>query len=165
MAAIAQRLAALGFDIFWWEMPHRRLPEPGEPAVTLPGGFSAPTQSQVDFVRSELDRVRQALETLTGQTLTDARLAAGIGRANGVRSLTGRTPRALPTQPGPCPMPRWKCSSPRCWRSIFAPTRPRRRRFLKELLAEVQARVKAGDACWTESAMRVFWVNPVPTCE
>ncbi len=38
-SAIAQRLEGLGFPILWWEIPHRRRPEPGEPAVELPGGF------------------------------------------------------------------------------------------------------------------------------
>ena len=103
MAVIAQRLAALGFDIFWWEMPHRRPPDPGEPAVTLPGGFSAP-QSQVDLVRTELDRVRRALESLTGQTLTDGRLAEGIGRANRVRSVLADL-RELAYTARRCPMP------------------------------------------------------------
>ena len=45
-------------------MPHHRRPEPDEPAVELPGGFSAPA-SQAAFVRSELERVRSALEALT----------------------------------------------------------------------------------------------------
>ena len=40
LSAIAQRLERLGHPVFWWEMPHRRAPEPGEEAVVLPGGFS-----------------------------------------------------------------------------------------------------------------------------
>ena len=67
-SAIAQRLESLGFPILWWEMPHRRRPDPDEAAVELPGGFSAPA-GQVAFVQSELDRVRQALEAYAGQPL------------------------------------------------------------------------------------------------
>ena len=44
----------------------------GEEAVALPGGFSAP-RSQVDTVKSELERLRVALANLSG--------AAGSGRA------------------------------------------------------------------------------------
>ena len=159
-SAIAQRLAGLGFPILWWEMPHRRRPEPGEPAVALPGGFSRP-QSQVDFVRGELERVRAGLEALAGQPLDDERLAAGIApgqpgppllaelRAAG---LHGR--RLSAAGPG-------DARSPRCWRSISAPTRPRRSAVLEELLAEVRRRVQAGVGVLPPDAVRVFWVNPV----
>ncbi len=41
-SAIAQRLESLGFPILWWEIPHRRHPDPQETAVALPGGFRAP---------------------------------------------------------------------------------------------------------------------------
>src|SRR3972149_11315294 len=50
-SAIAQRLAALGFPVLWWEVPHRRRPEAEETGVELPGGFRAP-QAQVAFVRA-----------------------------------------------------------------------------------------------------------------
>ena len=32
-SAIAQRLPDLGFPVFWWNIPHRRKPEQGEPFV------------------------------------------------------------------------------------------------------------------------------------
>ena len=91
LSAIAQRLESLGFPILWWEIPHRRRPEPNEAAVELPGGFRAPAD-QVAFVKSELERVRQALEEYAGQRLTDELLSAGIERANQVRSMSGRAP-------------------------------------------------------------------------
>ena len=59
------RLADLGQEITWWEMPARRTPEPGEEAVALPGGLLAPA-SQVAFVRGELERVRGVLEQAAG---------------------------------------------------------------------------------------------------
>ncbi len=43
-SAIAQRLAAMGHPITWWEIPHRRPPEPGEESVDLPG--SAPLRTK-----------------------------------------------------------------------------------------------------------------------
>ena len=64
-SAIAQRLNGLGHPIFWWEIPHRRRPEPDETAVNLPGGFSAP-KCQVEFVKSQLERIKAALEELAG---------------------------------------------------------------------------------------------------
>ena len=76
-SAIAQRLESLDFPILWWEIPHRRHPDGREVAVRLPGGFRAPA-AQVAFVKSELQRVREALEAYAEQPLSDERLAAGI---------------------------------------------------------------------------------------
>ena len=92
MAAIGQRIDELGFPVFWWEIPHRRAPEPGESSVELPGGLVV-AQSQVDFVRDELDRVRRHLETVSGQTLDEARLAElDLGTR---REVGGRDAHAL----------------------------------------------------------------------
>ena len=159
MAVIAQRLAALGFDIFWWEMPHRRPPDPGEPAVILPGGFSAP-QSQVDFVRTELDRLRQALESLAGQTLSDGRLVEGIGRANRVRSLLADL-RELAYTARRCPMPALEMLIAEMLAIHFCSDQAEAALVLEELLAEARTRVQAGEGPLDESAVRVFWVNPV----
>jgi len=159
MAVITQRLAALGFDILWWEMPHRRPPDPCEPAVTLPGGFSAP-QSQVDLVRTELDRVRQALESLTRQTLGDGRLAEGIRRANRVRSVLADLREAAYTARR-CPMPALEMLIAEMLAIHFCSDQAEAVLVLEELRAEVRARVLAGEGPLEESAVRVFWVNPV----
>ncbi len=87
-SAIAQRLNSLGYPIFWWEIPHRRHPDLGEESVILPGGFSAP-KCQVEFVKSELQRLKTALEEFAGQNLDDEKLSAGIRKANQVRRLFG----------------------------------------------------------------------------
>ncbi len=159
VAAIAQRLAALGFEVFWWEMPHRRHPEPGEAAVTLPGGFAA-AESQVAFVRGELGRVRGALESLRGQTLDDARLAAGIGRANRVRSLLAEL-RRLAYTASPCPLPALEMLVAEMLAIHFCSDQAEAATVLEELLAEVRGRVRNGQGVLEEPAVRVFWVNPV----
>ena len=159
MTAIAGRMAGLGFDILWWEMPHRRRPEPAERAVTLPGGFRA-AQSQVDFVRGELERVRAALETLGGQTLDDARLSAGIARANRVRSLLAEL-RRLAYTACPCPLPALEMLIAEMLAIHFCSDQAEATAVLGELLAEVQTRVRAGEGVLEEDAVRVFWVNPV----
>ena len=105
-SAIAQRLNGLGHPVFWWEIPHRRTPEHGEPAVRLPTGFTAPLE-QVAFVRGELERVRQALEELSGETLGHERLVEGIRVANEARNRLNELRRLVyQTDPGtPCPLP------------------------------------------------------------
>ncbi len=102
-SAIAQRLEALGHPILWWEMPHRRTAEAGEQAVELPGGLRAPAD-QVAFVRSELQRVREALADLAGATLDDTALAEGIRSANRIRRLLRELRRRAFTA-ATCPMP------------------------------------------------------------
>jgi hypothetical protein len=159
MAAIAQRLAALGFEIFWWEMPHRRRPGQGEQAVMLPGGFLAP-QCQVDFVRGELQRVRQALESLSGQTLSEARLSAGIGRANRVRSLLAEL-RTLAYTACPCPLPALEMLIAEMLAIHFCSDQMEAIAVLEDLVIEVQNRVHSGEGVLAEGAVRVFWVNPV----
>jgi benzoyl-CoA reductase/2-hydroxyglutaryl-CoA dehydratase subunit BcrC/BadD/HgdB len=159
MAAIAQRLASLGFDVFWWEMPHRRQPEKGEPAVTLPGGFRAP-QIQVDFVRSELQRIGKALEGLTGQRLSDERLTAGIVRANHVRSLLASL-RQLAYTALLCPMPALEMLIAEMLSIHFCSDQAESTVVLEDLLAEVRTRIQAGEGVLADSAVRVFWVNPV----
>jgi hypothetical protein len=102
-SAVAQLVEGLGGPILWWEMPARRRPADGEPAVRLPTGFVAPA-SQVAFVRGELERVRAALEELAGRKLDDATLAAGIVHANRARRLLEEL-RILAYSAEPCPLP------------------------------------------------------------
>ncbi len=149
--------------IFWWEMPHRRPPEPGEPAVTLPGGFRAP-QRQVDFVRGELERVRQALQALTGQTLDDPRLAAGIARANRVRGRCWASFAGCATRPPPARCRRWRCSSPRCWRSISAPIRPRPPPCWKSCWPKCRPASGPATACWIARPRGCSGSIPWPIC-
>jgi hypothetical protein len=67
-SAIAQRLEHLGHPIFWWEIPRRRQPAPGEMACALPGNL-APPKIQVDCVRTELQRIGNALaDPMVGPT-------------------------------------------------------------------------------------------------
>ncbi len=159
VTAIAQRLADLGHEILWWEVPHRRRPEPGEPSVRLPGGFDAPA-SQVALVRSELERVRAALEELSGQTLTNERLGEGVARANCVRQLLDEL-RQLGYTADPCPMPALEMLIAEMLAIHFCSDQAESIAVLEGLLAEVRVRIAAGDGVLESGAVRVFWVNPV----
>jgi benzoyl-CoA reductase/2-hydroxyglutaryl-CoA dehydratase subunit BcrC/BadD/HgdB len=159
VTAIAQRLVDFGHEVLWWEVPHRRRPEPGEASVELPGGFQAPA-SLVALVRSELDRVRQALEALSGQALTGERLQAGIARANRVRRLLNEL-RRLGYTADPCPLPALEMLVVEMLAIHFCSDQEESMVVLAELLGEVRARVAAGDGVLGPGAVRVFWVNPV----
>jgi len=158
-SAIAQRLESLGFPILWWEMPHRRTPDPDEPAVVLPGGFRAPP-SQVALVRSELERVGAALESLTGARLGEAELAAGIREANRVRAVLADL-RHLVYTADPCPMPALEMLIAEMLAIHFCSDRAEAFAVLNGLLDEVKRRVADGRGVVPQGAARLFWVNPV----
>jgi len=158
VSAIAQRIDELGFPVFWWEIPHRREPEAGEPAVELPGGLRVPA-AQVDFVRGELDRVRRYLEDRTGQSLDDARLAEGIGRANQVRRLIARQ-RHFAYHGEPSPLPALEMMIAEILAIHFCSDWAATVAVLEELLAEVRRRLVSCDGYGEPGAARVYWVNP-----
>ena len=159
LSAIAQRLAGLGHRIHWWEMPHRRRPEPDEPAVRLPGGVLA-CESQVAVVRSELDRIRCVLEDAGGGRLADDRLRAGIRHANLVRHRLAELRRLVFTAPA-CPLPALEMLIAEMLAIHFCSDRDETLCVLDELLDEVKRRVDAGMDVLARDAVRVFWVNPV----
>jgi len=158
-SAIAQRLEGLGYPILWWEMPHRRRPDPDEKPVALPGGLFAPA-GQVAFVSGELGRVRKAIEDLAGRRLDDAALAAGIRRANRVRRLLAGL-RELGFTTAVCPLPALEMLLAEMLAIHFCSDRAECIRVLEELLAEVRTRVRCGAGVLPREAVRVFWVNPV----
>jgi len=158
-SAIAQRLAGLGHPILWWEVPARRTPDQGEEAVLLPGGFVAPRE-QVDFVKSELERVRSALEELGGAPLDDRALAAGIVEANRVRGVLSEL-RRLAYTASPCPLPALEMLIAEMLAIHFCSDRAEAAAVLEDLLEEVRTRIESGHGVLAEGAVRVFWVNPV----
>ncbi len=159
LAAIAQRLEDLGHTILWWEIPHRRVPEPDEPAVELPGGFAA-AASQVAAVRAELARVAEALARYAGQALTEDVLREGIRRANGVRSLLDRLRTTVFTAPA-CPLPALEMLAAEMLAIHFCSDPAEAAAVLEGLLAEACRRVARGIGVLPPEAARVFWVNPV----
>ncbi len=158
-SAIAQRLNGLGHPILWWEIPHRRAPEPDEEAVTLPGGFLA-SRSQIDFVKSELERVKGALEDLSGQPLDDKSLTRGIAKANHVRWLLARL-RHLAFTTTPSSMPALEMLIAEMLAIHFCSDQDETIAVLQDLLDEVNRRVVAQRGHLSADAARIFWVNPV----
>jgi benzoyl-CoA reductase/2-hydroxyglutaryl-CoA dehydratase subunit BcrC/BadD/HgdB len=158
-SAIAQRLAALGYPILWWEIPHRRRPDLGELAVTLPGGFVAP-QSQVRQVRREMESLQDALAVLAGEPLSVEKLRAGIGRANMFRRLLNEL-RTLVYTASPCPMGALEMLIVEMLAIHFCSDQAQAIAVVEDLLAEVRRRVGAGTGVLSDDAVKVFWVNPV----
>ncbi|MHC4738388.1 MAG: 2-hydroxyacyl-CoA dehydratase [Planctomycetota bacterium] len=158
-SAIAQRLNGLGYPILWWEIPHRRLPEPGEKTVKLPGGFSAP-QSQVEFVKSQLKRIQNALEDLSGESLDEKKLSIGIKKANEVRRTLTQL-RQITFTADICPLGALEMLIAEMLAIHFCSDQDETIIVLKELVDEVKIRIQAGKGILGPDAARIFWVNPV----
>jgi len=158
-SAIAQRLNGLGHPIFWWEIPHRRNPEPGETRVNLPGGLSAP-KCQIEFVKSQLERIKTALEEFTGEKLDERKVSAGIQKANQVRKLLAEL-RQLVFTAELCPLPALEMLIAEMLAIHFCSDRQETVNVLKELLDEVKSRVSEGKGVLDADAAKIFWVNPV----
>jgi len=159
LSAIAQRLEHLGHPVFWWEIPHRRAPDSGEPAVELPGGYRAPG-AQVAFVQGELGRVRRALESFAGRVLTDDALKAGIRRANRIRHVLAEIRRKVFTAPS-APLPALELLIAEMLAIHFCSDPVECLAVLEDLQAEVDRRVQAGVGVSETDAARLFWLNPV----
>lgn len=158
-SAIAQRLEDVGQKIVWWEIPHRREPGRGEEAVELPGGFVA-AKSQVEFVESELSRVKGSLEDLAGDVLNEESLAAGIAKANSIRRCLAEL-RMVAYTAERCPMPALEMLIAEMLAIHYCSDQDECLSVLEMLLAEVQVRVSAGVGVMDDEAARIFWVNPV----
>ena len=158
-SAIAQRVNGLGHPILWWEIPHRRIPDDGEPFVRLSGDFSAP-RAQVAFVQSELERVRSSLEALAGRRLTEDALRLGIEAANRVRRALGKL-RTMAFTAELCPLPALELLIAEMLAIHYCSDRPAALDVLSGLCGEVQRRVEEGLGYFGKDAVKVFWVNPV----
>ena len=158
-SAIAQWLEHLGHPIFWWEIPRRRQPAPGEMACALPGNLAAP-KIQVDCVRTELQRIGNALGHLAVKTLDDDCLAAGIRAANQARRLLDSLRRTVYFAPA-APLPALEMLVAEMLAIHFCSDREETIVVLDGLLAEVQSRVRRNQFIVSAEAVRIFWVNPV----
>ena len=163
VSAIVQRIESLGHPIHWWEIPYRRHPDRGEPTITLPhrhvcGGQVA--RKQFDRVVLEMKRLRDLLEKHSGQSLDDATLAAGIQRANHVRTLLC-TIRDRCYTAEKCPMPSLEMLIAEMLAIHFCSDLHESLRVLQGLLTEIDRRLASNQGVLDEDAARVFWVNPV----
>jgi benzoyl-CoA reductase/2-hydroxyglutaryl-CoA dehydratase subunit BcrC/BadD/HgdB len=158
-SAIAQRLNGLGYPILWWEIPHRRKPEANEGYVDLPGGAIAP-ESQVALVRAELERVRAALEELSGKKLDEECLRKGIQNANRVRTAL-RHLRNIVYGAEVCPIPNLEMLIAEMLAIHFCSDQSETLAVLGALVFLAQTRVEEGVGFGTKETARIFWVNPV----
>ncbi|MCC6486163.1 MAG: 2-hydroxyacyl-CoA dehydratase [Candidatus Hydrogenedentes bacterium] len=158
-SAIAQRLEHMGHPIHWWEIPHRRPAEPGEEQTLLPTGATV-AQSEIAFVARELERLRRVLQDLAGRSISLDDVSASIRAANVVRRLLCALRDAVYGSPC-CPLPALEMLIAEVLPVHFCSDRSETEAVLRELLAEVVRRVHCGSGILPQSAVRLFWVNPV----
>ena len=111
-------------------------------------------------MKSELERVREALQAYSGEKLSEERLSAGIERANQVRSLLAKLRGAVYCA-SPCPLPALEMLIAEMLAIHFCSDHNETIEVLTELLEEVDHRVNAKMGVLATDAVRIFWVNPV----
>jgi len=158
-SAVAQCIERQGHPIHWWEMPHRRMPEPGEAAVLLPGGQPAPV-AQVELVRGELEALCPLLEELAGRHLDEAMLVDSIQAANRIRRKIRELRRCCFTA-NPAPLPALEGLVAEMLAIHYCSDRVETDAVLDALLRETATRVQHGVGVLPPDAVRVYWVNPV----
>jgi benzoyl-CoA reductase/2-hydroxyglutaryl-CoA dehydratase subunit BcrC/BadD/HgdB len=158
-SAIVQRLQGMGHPVLWWEIPHRRMPDPGELSVPLPGGNVAP-HAQVAMVEGELKRVAHALADLAGIPLDIDQLSATIRRVNKVRQRL-HSLRDMVFMAPRSPLPALEMHIAEMLAIHFCSDLPETEAVLDDLLAEAKQRIANGQGFSDPDATRVFWVNPV----
>lgn len=158
-SAVAQRLAGLGRDILWWELPAFRPPDPDEESVPLPNGERAPLPL-ARAVERELERLRQALARATGAALDQAALATAVAGATAVRERV-RAIRSLALAAPIAPLPAVELLLTEILALHYCSDRVRCTAVLDAILALVQRRVAAGVGVLPADAVRVLWLNPV----
>jgi benzoyl-CoA reductase/2-hydroxyglutaryl-CoA dehydratase subunit BcrC/BadD/HgdB len=127
--------------------------------VILPSGLAAP-KCQVEFVESELERVKASLEELASTRLEEEKLSAGIKQANRVRRCLAEL-RNLVFTAQRCPLPALEMLIAEMLAIHFCSDRQETLAVLGELLEEVRGRVEVGLGVLDADAARIFWVNPV----
>lgn len=157
-AIAAQRLESLGRDIFWWELPHRRTPDPDEPAVPLADGLAAP-QLQLRLVRQELVRIVGYLEGVSGNPLCKNRLAETLRKANRIRRLL-QTLRTLVFTAPRCPLGALETMLAEMLALHFCSDPDETEIVLTALIDEVKRRIANNLGVLSETAVRVYWINP-----
>lgn len=158
-SAVAQRLAGLGRAILWWELPAFREPDPGETSVTLPDGSQAPAQL-AGWIAAELERVAAAIARAAGRPLDDTALRAAIVRSNRMRATVRAIRDVVFAAPLP-PIAALELLLVEILALHYCSDQARCQAVLDRVLAEVQARITAGDGHGPADAVRVFWLNPV----
>lgn len=157
-SVVAGRLETLGRDIFWWELPHARIPEGDEPAVLIDDKQSVPCR-QVQLVRQELIRITEFLEKVSGTRLSQVRLSKTIQKVNCIRRLL-ETLRSLVFSSPQCPLGALEMMLAEMLAIHFCSDPDETEIVLAGLLREVQERIASGVGVLPRNAVRVFWINP-----
>ncbi|OHB57416.1 MAG: hypothetical protein A2Y07_04325 [Planctomycetes bacterium GWF2_50_10] len=158
-SAIAQRLCSLGFDIFWWEMPRRRSPQPREESLSVPGGIEVP-QSMIELLECEFRRIATHIENIAGRKISIAGLEKSIALTNYARSLLMQLRTAVFTAQV-CPLGALEMLISEMLIIHFCSDRTGTIFVLEKLLEEVKRRVDAGVSILPDGSVKIFWVNPV----
>ncbi len=110
-------------------------------------------------MKEQLQRVRLALQEVTGQHLTDTMLAAGIRKANEIRRTLAALRRDV-FAARLCPLPALEMLIAEMLAIHFCSDRQESLLVLKDLLGEVQRRMETGEGFGAPDAVRSLLGKP-----
>lgn len=155
-SAIAQRLEGMGHPIHWWEIPRR---SSTVAPINLPGNNKAESV-QLELVKEELITVKEAIEQITGEVLSDKRLSCGIKKANHLRSLLADL-RETVFRADYAPLPALELLICEMFIIHYCSDYNWACTIIGDLLDRCKKRIATKQGYFGTDAVKVFWVNPV----
>lgn len=155
-SAIAQRLQGMGHYIHWWEVPrrsHTLAPQ------KLPGNNIAEA-NQLSIIKEELLSVKEAIEGVTDQILSDRKLSEGIKKANHLRRCLCEL-RDLVFLADRAPLPALELLICEMLAIHYCSDYRWAKMIIEALLTLCKKRVADKKGYFNSNAVKVFWVNPV----
>lgn len=155
-SGVEQLVADIAPSVLWLELPYRRLCQGLPESRQTRTGMFYEAQSR-DLMVTELERVKERLQELTGRRLTTEELQAGIRRTNRLRRMVAEL-RELAYRDAVLPALEMMIvefgnlhgySDPDEWEQVVA-----------HLLLTARQRRQAGQRVMPESALRLVWVTP-----
>lgn len=154
----AAKIQDLGHEIFWWEIPFRRMPCKGEPSLRISDSLVVP-ENMVVFVSKELKRVADYLQDVSGQPLSRMRLKAMIRKANRIRRIL-QSLRVTVYASERCLLPSLEMMMAEMLAIHFCSDPEETEMVLTGILNEVKRRQQNNAVVLPDGRARVFWVNP-----
>ena len=158
-SAIAQAVENNGNPILWWEIPHSSSSISGEGAIKISPDQSVPIHL-FDCVKSEIIRIKNALNKLADREISDLEIARGIKKANEIRKILRQLRDTVYSAEFP-PIPALEMLIAEMLAIHYCSDQNMTLEILKDLLSLTNSRLENSAHISEDKAVRVFWINPV----
>jgi len=158
-SAVMSRVARMGIDMHWWELPYRRETTSEKNTTMLPTGIRVENHL-IDFVEEQLREVLLSIKNNLDIEITDDLLVVGIKKANRLRKALAKI-RDLAYGASPCPLPALESQICEMFALHFCSDVDEGIEVIEFVAEMVEDRVKNGIGILPADNFRAVWVNPV----